>query len=85
MTKQQLREAIRRIIKQELREAPLPAVADPDTEEDVETDPLITPDEDEEDLTIGNPNVKPNPKAEKAIIDKIIARYKRSLNEKKYK
>ncbi len=84
MTKQQLREAIRRIIKQELNEAPYPAVADPDTEEDVETDPLISPDEDEDDLTIGNPNVRPNPKAERDIIKKIAARYI-SLNEKKSK
>lgn len=81
MTKQELRETIRRIIKQELNETPQPGVIEPDTEEDVETDPLITPDEDEDDLTIGNPNVKPNPKAEKAIIDKILARFN-SLNEK---
>ena len=81
MTKKQLREAIRRIIRKELNEAPLPAVADPDTEEDVETEPAIFPDEDEDDLTIGNPNVKPNPKAEKDIIKKIAARYI-SLNEK---
>ena len=86
MTKQQLREAIRKVIRQELNAGP--AVADPDTEEDVETTPYISPDEDDDDLTIGNPNVKPNPKAEKVIktiIDKIIARYERSLNEKKFK
>ena len=86
MTKQELREAIRRIIKQELNEAPYnPAVADPNTEEDVETTPYVTPDEDEDDLTIGNPNVKPNPQAEKRILQKILARYKMSLNEKKNK
>jgi hypothetical protein len=62
-----------------------PAVADPDTDEDVETMPYTLPDEDDDDLTIGNPNVKPNPQAIKNIIDKIIARYKASLNEKKYK
>ena len=83
MTKQQLLETIRRIIKQELSEGP--AVADPDTEEDVETTPYVTPDEDEDDLTIGNPNVRPNPKAEEDILKKIIARYKTSLNEKKSK
>lgn len=86
MTKQQLREAIRRIIKAELNEAPLPTVADPDTEEDVETTPYISPDEDEDDLDIGkkdHPII--TPKAERAIIDKIMARYERSLNEKKYK
>ena len=82
MTKQQLREAIRRIIKQELNEAPYPAVADPDTEEDVETDPLISPDED--DLRIPKPNVQPGPKAEDIVI-KIMARYQASLNEKKIK
>jgi hypothetical protein len=81
--KQQLRETIRRIINQELSEGP--AVADPDTEEDVETTPYISPDEDDDDLTIGNPNVKPNPQAEKNIIKKIMARYAASLNEKKYK
>ena len=145
MTKQQLRETIRRIIKQELNEektvpnpnagkwrivgiesgAPLtkefykskeeaqaaarelgrikssgieyiqlkdtmkvneePAVADPDTEEDVETTPYISPDEDDDDLTIGNPNVKPNPQAIKNIMRKIIDRYTTSLNEKKFK
>jgi hypothetical protein len=84
MTKQELREAIRRIIKQELNEAPYPAVADPDTEEDVETDPLISPNEDEDDLRIPKPNVQPGPKAED-IVKKIMARYQASLNEKKIK
>jgi hypothetical protein len=84
MTKQQLREAIRRIIKAELNEAPLPAVADPgtETEEDVETTPYETPDED--DLRIPKPNVQPGPKAED-IVKKIMARYQASLNEKKIK
>jgi len=63
-----------------------PAVAPtPDTEEDVETMPYTLPDEDDDDLTIGNPNVKPNPQAEENIIKKILARYAASLNEKKYK
>jgi hypothetical protein len=153
MTKQQLRETIRRIIKQELNEektvpnpnagkwrivgiesgAPLtkefykskeeaqaaarelgrikssgikyiqlkdtmkvneePAVADPDTEEDVETTPYISPDEDDDDLNIGgNPNTNPKmpPQAtakEKVAIKQIIDRYMSlsNLNEKKYK
>ena len=88
MTKQQLREAIRSIIRRELNEGPYsPSIADPDTEEDVEVgEPLISPDED--DLSIGNPHTKPDnvpAKAEEDILKKIIARYKASLNEKKYK
>lgn len=86
MTKQQLREAIRKIIKQELTEAmwtPEPEVADPDVE--IEKDPLISPDEDEDDLTFSPDSVpKVNPKAEREMIKKIIARYD-SLTEKKYK
>jgi hypothetical protein len=80
MTKKQLREAIRRIIAQELNEATMwePAIADPAI-----ADPDIETEEDDDDLIIGNPNVKPNPQAEKKIIQKIIARYKTSLNEKK--
>ncbi len=85
MTKQQLLETIRKIIKQELNEAPPPSIADPDTEEEVEVDPLISPDEDEDDITIKKPNVKPNPKAEEDILKKIMARYVASLNEKKSK
>jgi len=84
MTKQQLREAIRKIIKQELNEAPLPSIADPDTEEDVEVDPLISPDEDEDDIIIKKPYVKPKPQAEKKLAQKIAARFI-SLNEKKSK
>ena len=63
-----------------------PAVADPETEEDVETMPYTSPDED--DLTIGNPHTKPDnipAKAEEDILKKIIARYETSLNEKKFK
>jgi len=145
MTKQQLREAIRKIIRQELNEeksvpnpnagkwrivgiesgAPLtkefykskeeaqaaakelgrikssgikyvqlkdtmkvhegPAVTDPDTEEDVETTPYISPNKDDDDLIWKEPNGVPNPQAEKDIIKKILARYAASLNEKKYK
>ena len=83
MTKQQLRETIRRIINQELNEAPYPAIAPDETETEEDTE--LFPDEEDDDLTIGNPNVKPEPKAEEDILKKIIARYKTSLNEKKYK
>jgi hypothetical protein len=69
-----------------------PAVADPETEEDVETTPLISPDEDE-DISISpkNPSTLPDiaPKANaedmKKILQKIMNRYQRSLNEKKSK
>jgi hypothetical protein len=128
MTKQQLRETVRRIIKQtlnesltpeeqqeltdiedelryniqtdsaispsmykrykelkakpqELAEAWEPEVADPD----VDTDTKIIPDEDEDDLTFSPDSIpKVNPKAEREMIKKIIARYD-SLTEKKYK
>ncbi len=81
MTKQQLRETVRRIIKQELPEAWEPEVADPDVDTDIE----ITPDEDEGDLTFSPDSIpKVNPKAEREMIKKIIARYD-SLTEKKYK
>ena len=81
MTKQQLREAIRKIIKKELAEAWEPEVADPD----VDTDTEIIPDEDEDDLTFSPDSIpKVNPKAEREMIKKIIARYD-SLTEKKYK
>jgi len=72
-------------VKDKMNEAPYPAVAPDETEEDVETTPYITPDEDDDDLTIGNPNVKPNPQAIKNIMRKIIDRYTTSLNEKKFK
>ena len=72
------------IAKKKMSEGP--AVADPETEEDVETMPYTSPDED--DLTIGNPHTKPDnipAKAEEDILKKIIARYETSLNEKKFK
>jgi hypothetical protein len=88
-----LRETVRRIIKQalnealtpeeqqELAEAWEPEVADPD----VDTDTKIIPDEDEDDLTFSPDSIpKVNPKAEREMIKKIIARYD-SLTEKKYK
>lgn len=82
MTKQQLREAIRNIIRKELKENIWePEVADPD----VDTDTKIIPDEDEDDLTFSPDSIpKVNPKAEREMIKKIIARYD-SLTEKKYK
>ena len=79
-----IKETIRRIIKQELKEmwSPEPEVADPDVE--IEKDPLISPDEDEDDLRFPAPKGDPNPKAEREMIKKIIDRYN-SLTEKKYK
>jgi hypothetical protein len=67
--------------QQELAEAWEPEVADPD----VDTDTKIIPDEDEDDLTFSPDSIpKVNPKAEREMIKKIIARYD-SLTEKKYK
>jgi len=74
-----LRETIRSIIQQELKEAWEPEVADPDVDTDIE----ITPNEDEDDLDIGKKDApKISPKAEeREIIKKIIDRYN-SLSEK---
>ena len=72
---------------EDLNEAPLPGVMDPDTEEDVETDPLIKPnEEDDDDLSPGKRTVPIPAKAkttdaERAIIKKIANRFI-SLNEK---
>ena len=64
MTKQQLREAIRRIIKQELSEAET-APSQPATK------PTVAPGKPAEKKPrrpLGNPNVKPAPKATKATM-----------------
>ena len=87
MTKQQLREAIRRIIKQELSEAaPAPTKPTPTKE------PMVAPGKPAEKKPrrpLGNPNVKPQPKATKAtmkeaeMLKQVIKRFKskKSLGE----
>ena len=77
MTKQQLREAIRNIIRKELKENIWePEVADPDV------DTEIIPDEDEDDLTISPDSIpKINPKAaERKMVTKIVNRFKSIKN-----
>jgi hypothetical protein len=91
MTKQQLREVIRHLIKKTLNEATMwePEIEEPEIDTDTETE-----EEEDDDLNIGgNPNTNPKmpPQAitpkEKAVIKQIIARYMSlsNLNEKKYK
>jgi hypothetical protein len=77
MTKQQLREAIRKIIKQELNEAaPAPSKPTPTKE------PAVAPGKPAEKKPrrpLGNPNVKPQPKAtmtEAEMLKKLIKRFK---------
>ena len=77
MTKQQLREAIRKIIKQELNEAaPAPSKPTPTKE------PLVAPGKPAEKKPrrpLGNPNVKPQPKAtmeEAEMLKQVIKRFK---------
>ena len=80
MTKQQLREAIRKIIKQELSEAaPAPTKPTPTKE------PMVAPGKPAEKKPrrpLGNPNVKPQPKATKAtmkeaeMLKQVIKRFK---------
>ena len=78
MTKQQLREAIRRIIKQELNEAET-APAKPATKPGVKEPPAKTPGKKEPRRPLGNPNVKPQPKAtvkEAEMLKQVIKRFK---------
>ena len=84
MTKQQLREAIRRIIKQELSEAaPAPSKPTPTKE------PAVAPGKPAEKKPrrpLGNPNVKPAPKAtmkEAEMLKQVIKRFrsKKKTNE----
>jgi len=85
MTKQQLRESIRRIIAQELNEnAPAPSKPAPSTK------PTVAPGKPGEKegprRPLGNPNVKPAPKAsmkEAEMLKKIVKRFKskQSMNE----
>ena len=77
MTKQELREAIRRIIKQELNEAaPAPAKPTPTKE------PAVAPGKPAEKKPrrpLGNPNVKPQPKAtmkEAEMLSQVVKRFK---------
>jgi len=77
MTKQQLREAIRRIIRQELNEAaPTPSKPSPTTK------PTVAPGKPAEKKPrrpLGNPNVKPQPKAtmkEAEMLKQVIKRFK---------
>jgi hypothetical protein len=85
MTKQQLREAICRIIKQELNEnAPAPSKPAPSTK------PTVAPGKPGEKegprRPLGNPDVKPAPKAIKAtmkeaeMLKKVIQRFKAKKN-----
>ena len=78
MTKKQLREAIRRIIKAELNENSI-APAKPATKPGVKEPPSKTPGKKEPRRPLGNPNVKPQPKAtleEADMLAKIIKRFK---------
>jgi len=78
MTKQQLREAIRKIIKAELEEN-ASAPSKPATAPGVKEPPAKTPGKKEPRRPLGNPNVKPQPKAtleEADMLAKIIKRFK---------
>jgi hypothetical protein len=80
MTKQQLREAIRRIIKAELNENST-APAKPATKPGVKEPPSKTPGKKEPRRPLGNPNVKPAPKAkatmkEAEMLKQVIKRFK---------
>ena len=78
MTKQELREAIRKIIKTELTEAS-PAPAKPATAPGVKEPPAKTPGKKEPRRPLGNPNVKPQPKAtmeEASMLAQIVKRFK---------
>ena len=77
MTKQQLRESIRHIIKQELSEnAPAPSKPAPSTK------PTVAPGKPAEKKPrrpLGNPNVKPAPKAtmkEAEMLKQVIKRFR---------
>ena len=81
MTKQQLLEAIRRVIKQELEEnAPAPSKPSPTTK------PTVAPGKPAEKKPrrpLGNPNVNPAPKAtmeEAEMLKKVIQRFKSKKN-----
>ena len=84
MTKQQLRESIRRIIAQELNEnAPAPSKPAPSTK------PTVAPGKPGEKegprRPLGNPNVKPAPKAsmkEAEMLKKIVKRFKSKQSSK---
>jgi hypothetical protein len=81
MTKQELRETIRRIIKQELSEGPATAPSKPSTR----PGPGVAPGKPKETpgprRPLGNPNVKPKPKAkatmkEAEMLKQVIKRFK---------
>ena len=78
MTKQELREAIRKVIRQELNEN---NPAKPATAPGVKEPPAKTPGKKEPRRPLGNPNVKPQPKAkatmkEAEMLKQVIKRFK---------
>ena len=78
MTKQQLRETIRRIIKQELNEAET-APSKPATKPGVKEPPTKAPEKPGKRRPLGNPNVKPQPKAsmkEAEMLKQVIKRFR---------
>jgi len=86
MTKQQLREAIRKIIKAELEEN-APAPSKPATAPGVKEPPSKTPGKKEPRRPLGNPNVQPAPKAikkatmkEAEMLKQVIKRFKSKKN-----
>jgi hypothetical protein len=85
MTKQELRETVSRIIKQELSEGPATAPSKPSTN----PGPAVAPGKPDEKKgprrPLGNPNVKPKPKAkatidEAEVLKQIIKRFKSKKN-----
>jgi len=82
MTKQQLREAIRKIIKQELSENQPSAPSKPATKPDVAEPPVKSPGKPKPRRPLGNPEVKPGPKAlnatmkEAEMLKQVIKRFK---------
>ena len=80
MTKKQLIETIRRVIKETLEEN-APAPSKPKEKPDVAEPPVKSPDKKEPRRPLGNPNVKPAPKAkanmkEAEMLAKIVKRFK---------
>ena len=85
MTKKQLIETIRRVIKETLEEAAAPAPSKPQEKPGVKEPPVKSPDKKEPRRPLGNPNVKPAPKAkanmkEAEMLAKIVKRFKAKKN-----
>jgi len=84
MTKKQLIETIRRVIKETLEEAAAPAPSKPQEKPGVKEPPVKSPGKKEPRRPLGNPNVKPEPKAgvkkatmtEAEMLAKIVKRFK---------